>query len=433
MYKFKGEFRATLALVLAFLSHVNYFYNQLKLPVLFANRLRYKGKNSFAGRVIFVATITVALGILVMVMAICILQGFTQSIENKIYSLSGQLAITRYAENNADASVIYNADSICSAIRSLTYVRNVIPVAFKPCLIKTNSEIQGVVLKGFIPNANSGLQLSPLLIQGSLPNASDTSGKESICISKIQANLLNIKLNDQVVLYFLQEPPRFRKATITGIYETGLEDQDANIVWCNLALLQQLNSWPNTAAGSVEIHLNHPDSSTIYASSLQKALPYDLGIEPIAQRFAHIFAWLSMIENNVNILTTLIIIVACFNMFSTLLIMILERIPMVGMLKALGSPNSQISQIFIFAGIRIILKGLLYGNVIAIALCYMQYTFHVIPLDPVNYYMAWVPISWNWIGILKINLLTLCIASSTLALCTLFTLRVRPAQAIRFQ
>jgi lipoprotein-releasing system permease protein len=236
-----------------------------------------------------------------------------------------------------------------------------------------------------------------------------------------------------VVLYFLQEPARFRKATVCGIYETGLEDQDANIVWCSLPMLQELNGWSTEAAGTIEIHLTHPDSLVQYAKSIQAALPYDLGVEPITQRFAHIFSWLAMIDNNVQILTTLIIIVACFNMFSTLLIMILERIPMVGMLQAMGSPSGQISQIFVLAGVRIITRGLIIGNAVALALCYIQWQFHIIPLDPVNYYMEWVPIAWNWMSILKVNILTLVVSTTTLGICTLFTLRIRPSQAIRFQ
>jgi lipoprotein-releasing system permease protein len=309
----------------------------------------------------------------------------------------------------------------------------VLTTAYKPCLIKTKSEIQGVLLKGYDFSTSANKQFQPLLLKGRLPFNTDSSNIEPICISKIQASLLNLSVNQDVVMYFLQEPPRFRKAKVVGIYETGLEDQDANIVWCNLSLLKELNAWPATAAGNIEIHLNTPDSLAIYAARLQKELPYNLGVEAITQRFAHIFSWLDMIENNVNILTTLIIIVACFNMFSTLLIMILERIPMVGLLKAMGSPAWQVSQIFIFAGIRIIGRGLLAGNILAILLCYVQWQFHVIPLDPVNYYMEFVPISWDWAGILKVNLLTLIVSSATLALCTLFTLSIRPAQAIRFQ
>lgn len=389
-----------------------------------------------------------------MTVAICILQGFRQAIENKVFDFAGHLHIKRFGDNAQELSVISAADSIAKVLQASPHVRLALPISYKPCLIKTQEEIQGVLLKG-IPNhlstdttneGRSRLQnhWQKSLVSGVTPDQwnqrhpSDTAADSPIpptpiVVSTSLAKLLNLQPGQELVLYFMQEPPRFRKAVVSGVYQTGLEDQDKNLVWVDAQIINQLNDWPKGAAGVIEVHFNHADSLAQYAAQVEQMLPYDLGGELITERFGHIFEWLGMIGNNVEILTWLIIIVACFNMFSTLLIMILERIPMIGLLKSMGASAPSLASIFLYAGTRIILTGVLLGNALGLGLCWLQYRFNIITLDAGSYYMDFVPISWDWQGILEINLITVGVSVATLAVCTLFTLRIRPSEAIRFQ
>jgi lipoprotein-releasing system permease protein len=196
--------------------------------------------------------------------------------------------------------------------------------------------------------------------------------------------------------------------------------------------VRRLNGWEANQAGGYEIFLNSPaDVDEVYASLFDE-IGYDLFVMKTSEKYIQIFEWLSLINNNVDILIFMVLFVASFNMISIVLILILERTTMIGTLKALGATDGLIRKIFVYSGIRLIVVGLVVGNIIGLGLAALQYFFNIIPLDPTNYYMSYVPIEFDWFIIASLNLLIFVLVSFVLIIPTLFISRIQPIKAIRF-
>jgi lipoprotein-releasing system permease protein len=316
-------------------------------------------------------------------------------------------------------------------LNQVQFVEHIQGVAHKVGLIRTQNEIHGVIFKGVDDQFNME-RFGQSLFDGRLIHVSDSSPSYEIMISKKIADLLQLKIGDDVRIYFIQNPPRIRRLTITGIYSSGMEEFDDKTIIGDISVIQQLNDWRNSLVGTIEIFIddfNRIDEAEDY---LFEMVDYDLFVDKITDKHIEIFDWLSLVGRNVTILLVLILFVASFNMISVLLILIMERTQMIGVLKAIGSPDHMIRKIFSYMGIRLILWGLLWGNVIAIGLGWLQKKFKIIPLDPENYYMEYVPIKWEWLGIFGINLLVLIIISSVLLVPTLIISRIDPIKSMRF-
>jgi len=211
-----------------------------------------------------------------------------------------------------------------------------------------------------------------------------------------------------------------------------MEEFDEKIVVGDIKIIQQLNDWRASLVGTLEIFIDDFDKINEAEDKLFELTGYDLFVDKITDKHVEIFDWLSLIGRNVTILLSLILFVACFNMVSILLILIMERTQMIGVLKAIGATNKLIRWIFIINGMRLIAWGLVWGNVIGIGLGYIQYKFQLIPLDPENYYMNYVPIKWDWYAIIGLNIMTFAIVSIVLLIPTLIISRIDPIKSIRF-
>ena len=335
-----------------------------------------------------------------------------------------------HTSHGAGDSPFKPSEVLYNTLREHPQVASWQPYIYKPSLLRTENEVQGIVLKGIGTGFNEAA-FSANIIEGKIPV--NTAETEEIVISQKQATLLNLAVGQQVALYFMQEPPRARKVTVVGIYSTGLEEFDENIVLCPAAMLQQLNDWDSSTVAGLEIFLHDFKKMSAVQADLLASLPVELDAQPTTQTHQATFEWLSMIGGNVEILISLIIIVACFNMVTTLLIMIMERTHMVGILKTLGASNGLISQVFIWNGLRLIGKGMLWGNAVGIGFCALQYQFHLLPLDPENYYISYVPISWDWWGIILVNIISVAFTALALLLPSQASSRMQPVKAIKFQ
>ena len=239
-------------------------------------------------------------------------------------------------------------------------------------------------------------------------------------------------VNDDIIIHFIQEPPRMRKLQVVGIYETGMEDFDDKLIIGDLSLVRRLNGWEDNQAGGYEIFLSTPDAVEEVYAGLFDEIGYELYVVRTSEKYIQIFEWLSLINNNVNILIFMVLFVASFNMISIVLILILERTTMIGTIKALGGTDGMIRKIFVYSGIRLIVSGLAIGNIAGLGLAALQYYFNIIPLDPANYYMSYVPIEFDWLVIAGLNLLIFVLVSLVLFIPTLFISRIQPIKAIRF-
>jgi len=301
-------------------------------------------------------------------------------------------------------------------------------------------------------------------------------------ISKVIADKINVTVGDQLTIHFFQNPPRFRRLEVVGIYETNLSDYfDSKVIMGDIGLVQRLNGWAPHEAGGLEVKVNlnyfttialwqqdfnaysdyaheaifsnpeieYPqlvylkalydyqfnfDRAALESASRQigNSMDYDLYLETVRDKYIQVFEWLDLIKRQVKILLVIILVVVCVNMISVILILVMERTPMVGMLKAMGAKNQLVRNIFLHSGINLILRGLIWGNAIGLSLCFLQYKFKFIALNPRDYYMEYVPVQWGWDTVLILNAIVFGTVLTVLLLPTLYISRINPIQAIRF-
>jgi lipoprotein-releasing system permease protein len=358
--------------------------------------------------------------------------GFKETITNKLVGFVGHLQVTKYTLNSTYEELpISKEDSIYNIIRNLDYVQHIQGVAHKVGLIQTDEEIHGIIFKGVDEDFNLS-RFGQVLYKGRVIENNTGELSYEIMISKNIADILKLDLNDEIRIYFIQNPIRVRKFKIVGIYTSGMEEFDEKLLIGDIRVIQQLNDWRNTLVGTLEIFIDDFDRLEAAENDLFERTEYDLFVDKITDKHIEIFDWLNLVNRNVTILLTLILFIASFNMISVLLILIMERTQMIGILKAVGATSKFIRRIFFYHGIRLIVWGLIWGNIIGLSFGFIQHKFKVIPLDPVNYYMEYVPIKWEWVGISGLNVLTFTIVTLVLVIPTLLISRIDPIKSIRF-
>jgi lipoprotein-releasing system permease protein len=297
--------------------------------------------------------------------------------------------------------------------------------------MRATQETEGLVLKG-IARDFSQKAFKTNVITGSLPiDFQADSSTIPVMVSRKIAGKLLLKAGDEVTLYFLQDPPRFRKGVISGLYQTGLEEYDEHVCLARAADLQELDGWSKDRFSAFEIYYKNTETLDADFSEMMGLLDFDLEADKITNIQMQIFDWLSIIGRNVQIILILICIVACFNSAGTMLIFTLEKIRVIGILKSLGLPNGSLSRLFWLLGIRIALKGILIGNAVGLAICFLQKQLHVVPLDAENYYVSSVPIVWNLNGLIWVNVALLCSLGVSLIIPAVFASRTSPVEAMR--
>lgn len=304
--------------------------------------------------------------------------------------------------------------------------------AHKTGLIKTEDEVFGVVIKG-IGKTFDEKAFKQNMVAGKFISFPDSGYSHEIVLSKIIAEKLKAKIGDDLIVHFFQNPPRFRKLSVAGIYETNLSEYfDSRVIIGDIGLIQRLNDWPDSVAGGLEVYVKDPDLQEEASVEIGEMMDYDLNVQPISERYMQIFEWLHLLSRQVNILLIIILIVVCVNMISIVLILVMERTQMIGMLKAVGANNALVRSIFVYSGVNLVVKGLVLGNFLGLGICFLQYQFKIIKLNPHDYYMDFVPIAWNWEIVALLNLLMLAIVSVVLLLPTMIISRINPIKAIKF-
>nr|WP_225986611.1 FtsX-like permease family protein [Rufibacter sp. LB8] len=387
--------------------------------------------DSFTASVTKIAKFSVGLGIAIMIVSFAILEGFRHEIQAKIFSFGGHLQISKFDTNNSFEGYPMGTTTGLNDYEKIPGVSHIQPFARKTAIIKTEDEVLGVVLKG-VDSTYDFRGMKANLISGSTIQFTDTAASNELMMSQIMADKLRLKVGDKVLFYFIQNPPRMRRFEVKGIFKTGLEEFDNVYVLGDLQQIRDLNQWPDSLVGGYEILLNDFTQIDTVANQVFDHMNYDLQLEKITDTYAQLFDWLELLKRNVIIFLVLIIFVATFNMVSTLFIMILERTNMIGALKAMGATNRQIRNIFLHRGLRLTIWGIIGGNLLALAFCGAQDYFHLIPLDPENYYMDTVPIYWSWRIWLGINVITFFLTMLSVMLPTLMISRISPVKAIKF-
>ncbi len=413
----------------------------LNTELFIARRIigKKRGRKSFSGSIVAIATFGIALGLTVMILAVAIITGFKKEISGKVTGFGAHIQIL-----NLDSNLSYETKPVPVHLESLDRVsamegvRNVQPFAIKAGIIKTGEEIHGAVLKGVDPKYDWSF-IQKHMTGGEILRVNDSVRSGNVVISRQTADLLKLGVGDKFTMYFIQDPPRARTFTIEGIYSTSLEEFDRLYLYADIRQVQRLNNWHEGEVSGHEILLEDMDRLSEMANKIREEVGIDfledgsrLRVETIQEKYTQIFDWLNLQDLNVVVLIILMVIVAGFNMISGLLILILERTNMIGILKGLGTTNASIRKIFLYQSAYLTLVGLAWGNLMGLALCLAQKYLDIIPLDPSSYYLDTVPINLNLIHILLLNLGTMVITILFLLLPSMIIARISPDKSIRF-
>ena len=375
---------------------------------------------------------SLAVGLAVAILSIMVLGGFQKTVSSRVYGFTGHFQVQKFQMSSAfeEQPFSLNADFLKKRDQ-FPFLSKTQSYAHKAALLKGSEEVEGVLLKGVGKDFDS-LGFAQYLVKGRMLHLPDSGVSNEILLSKLVANKLRIAVGDKVTLYFVQQPPRFRRVEVVGIFETYLENFDEQVVIGELRTIRNLNGWTADQVGGLELHVADAAQLDTYAPLLEDKLDYDLRLLDSRERFLDIFDWLKLLDTNVIVFISLIGFVAIFNMGAILFLLIMERTQMIGLLKAMGAKNSQIRSLFFWNGIHILGKGLLYGNAFALVLGALQTYFQLIPLDPVSYYMSYVPIDWNWTAFLLLNLGVTVLTALVLWIPVRIISRVDPIKSIRF-
>ena len=407
----------------------------MNVPVFLARKVRHAPEGSFSATVTRVGIASIALGLAILIVAFAVLFGYKRTIEQKIFLFGAHLQVSKFTNNASyeETALSLNTPLYRDSTR-IPGVRHIQAVALKAGILKTPEELTGVVLKGVGRDYDWNL-FRGSLVAGTVPvvGADTGSGSTQLLLSQLMATQLKVSVGETVPLYFLGNAPRARKMTVVGIYETGLEEVDKTIALGDIRLVQRLNKWGPDSVGSYEIFVNDFDQLKAASDNIFDVMTPDMRLTRVTDQYRPLFDWMLLLDRNMIILLALITFVASFNMVSVLLVLMMERTPMIGLLKAIGGPNALIRRIFLFVGLNMVGWGMLIGNVVGLGVCYLQYRFKLIPLDPKNYFISYVPIAWDWPTILALNAATLLLIAVVLWLPTTIINRIQPVKALAFK
>ncbi len=388
--------------------------------------------NSYTKPILRIAILAIALSVAVMLLSIIVVTGFKKDISDKIIGFGSHITISSFSDNQSyETEPIQISESLYTSILEDPEVKHISTFATKAGIIKTNDEILGVVLKG-VASDYDWTFFNNNLVAGECFNVSDSIKTNQVLISENSANTLDLGVGDDLIMYFVQNPPRVRKFEISGIYNTALTDFDKLFVMGDIKHIQSLNSWKNKQVGGVEIVVNNFNDLELVTEAVYEKIPYNLNAQSIKEKTPQIFDWLDLQNINVRVILILMLIVGGINMITALLILILERTKMIGILKALGANNWSVRRVFLYSAGHLILKGLFWGNCIAIGFAFLQKKFSIISLDSNIYYMNTVPIDFDFTAILLLNVGTIIVCYLILIIPSIIITKITPVKAIRF-
>ena len=414
----------------------------MSVPFFIAKRI-YKdddNKKRVSRPAIAIATTGVAIGIAVMIISVCIVLGFKHTIRDKAIGFGGHINVGNFVSmHGGNIEPICMSDSMIKAIKAIEGVKDVGRYAQKEGILKTDNDFLGVVFKGIASEYDTTF-IHNNMVEGAIPHFTDSASSNSIIISKTMADLLRLKAGDKVFAYFINENVRVRRFTIAGIYRTNLTQYDKTICFTDLYTTVKLNGWQHDQADGAEVIVNDynqiNDIAERFVSNINRRTDHygqTYSSATIQEINPQIFSWLDLLDLNVWIILALMLCVAGFTMISGLLIIILERTNMIGLLKAIGSRNSQIRKTFLWFATFIIGRGLVIGNIIGIGLMILQKTTGLIRLDASIYYVDIVPVEINIPAIAAINILTLALCLLALIAPSFLVSHIHPAKSMKYE
>lgn len=403
-----------------------------------ANRIAFNQQRSFSRFIIRLSIVATAISVLVMIVTLAFTNGFQSEVSQKVFSFLGHIRIQERQPAKAiiaEEIPLTMNDSLAQMIRQNPAVQQIHPFSTKYAILKTTEEIEGVLLKGYNREYNFDY-FQRFITQGRAISFNDSTYSREIMLSEYTARQLNLKVDDRILIYFIQSDgkPRPNKLTITGLYKTGIEEYDKTFAIGDLQLIQRLNDWDEDEAGGYEIFLKHPDEINEQVAAIYSMVdfPVTWDTQSVRDIAPNIFDWLDMQDLTRDVLIVIMIIVALINLVSCLIILVLERVRMIGVLKALGARNWTVQQIFLRHSLLITFTGIIIGTVVALGLLWLQKTTGFIRLQEEAYYLSEAAVLIRWWEVVLIAGGTLLVALLVLIVPTWLVKKVQPVKAIRF-
>lgn len=417
------------------MNHEVYIARHMKL-----NNERRNGSPSLT-----VALVGIVLAVVVMILSIAIVMGFKGEITGKIMHLDAHLRVTNAALGLEDNYSTINGRQVREAIADegefAPLIESISLIADKSAILKTDEDFMGIIMRG-VDEGYDFSYLQTKMIDGEVPVVNDTASSNQIAISKIIADRLKLHTGDRVYTYFIDDKIKVRNLTVSGVFETDLDAFDNGYIIGGIGIVQGVNNWNGDTGTQVAINMKDTrdlegDAYRLYSLLAENSVQHDnknlFFVTTTHQNNMPFFAWLQMLDMNVVIILTLMMIVAAFTLISAMLMIVLERIRVIGNFKAMGATNGTIRRIFIYLTGKLIIKALIIGNIIGIGLALLQKYCHIVRLDPSSYYMPYVPIDLSIPALLLLNLGIIIVSYLTLLGASHIISTIKPTATMRFE
>ena len=394
-------------------------------------------KSNISASIIKIAILAIALGLVMMMIAIATSAGLQNKIREKVSAFNGHIQISNYDNNTSEVSInpISIHQDFYPNFNSVEGIKHVQAVASKGGIIRTEETFEGIIAKGVGKDYNWEY-FKEYLVDGTLPDYSNKRNEE-VLISEYLANRLQLKVDDEFFAFFLKEDvtaiPNQIKFKISGIYNSGYQEFDATYILVDIRHIQRMNKWKDDEVGSFEVFLDDfrkikEKGNEVYGKTLST-----LDSKTISDKYYVVFEWLKLFDFNTAIIIGIMIIVGGINMITALLVLILERTPMIGILKTLGCSNWSIRKVFLYNATYLIGVGLFWGNVVGLGFLLLQQHFGFIKLDPATYYVTEAPVHINYVHMITLNIGVLLLCLLMLLLPSYIITKISPAKSINFE
>ncbi len=403
-----------------------------------ARRIAFNSQHSFSRFIIRLALAATAISVMAMILTIAFTEGFQYAIATKMYGFSGHIRVQHYEPDKTEISEekpIAVNDTVLSIIQNDPAVESVHAFATKDAILKGTESFEGLKLKGVEP-AYSFVHMQEFLKSGHWIHFPDSGYSNEINISAYTANQLKLKTGDKFFTYFIQPDgsKRVRPLVVAGIFKTGIENYDRVNALVDIRLIQRLNGWSPREIGGYEIFIKDYKMADSVSNRIFEKLPHKWNSRAITEIYGSIFDWLNLMDTNIVIIIVIMVLVATLNLVTCLIILLLERTPMIGLLKALGSRDSGIQKVFLYHGALITFGGILLGNILGLLICWLQDRYGFIKLPEDSYFISTAAVKISWQQVCWVNAGTFLICFAILLLPSFFIIRrLSPVKAIAFE
>ena len=392
-------------------------------------------KSSISSPIIKIAITAIAIGIVMMIMAVATGVGLQEKIREKVSAFNGHIVISNFDDNQSQVTTepISIEQSFYPKFKNIEGISHIQAVATKGGVIRTENAFEAIIYKGVGTDYDFS-NMKEYLVAGKIPNLKSDLNTE-VLISEFLAKRLNLKVGDKFLTFFMKEKgklPNKRNFLITGIFNSGFQEFDATYILGDIRHLQLINKWKPTEVGAFEVFVEDFSEIKQKGEQVYKEIPPTYNSVTIQEKYYSIFEWLKLFDFNIVVILIVMIVVSTINMVVALLVLILERTQMIGILKAMGASNWNIRKIFLYNAFYLIARGLVYGNLMAISLLLIQKNFGVVKLNPENYYVNEAPVSINLFHILVLNGGTIFVCLLVLMIPSYIITKISPVKAIRF-